>query len=86
MCNMESFQRSPTSVPTDGLTTASISRGVQSANAVDIVVAIPPRFKTPLFSLRARKITGHVCFAWAFLQRRGSRLVCVSPASRCAVG
>jgi hypothetical protein len=72
---MESLQRPPRSVPSEGLTTASISRGVQSANAVDIVVAIPPRFKTPLFSLRARKITGHVCFAWGFLQRRGSRLV-----------
>jgi hypothetical protein len=31
MSNMESFQRSPRSMPTDGLTIASASRGVQSA-------------------------------------------------------
>jgi hypothetical protein len=35
MCNMESFERPPRSVPSDDLTIGSIFSGVQSAKALD---------------------------------------------------
>ena len=35
MSNMESFERPPRSVPSDGLTIAATSSGVQSAKALD---------------------------------------------------
>jgi hypothetical protein len=35
MCNMESFERPPRSVPSDGLTIASASSGIQSEGALE---------------------------------------------------
>jgi hypothetical protein len=54
MSIMESLQRSPRNVPSDGVTNAATSRGVQSAKALDEKWSHTSRFKKSFLSSLAR--------------------------------